>query len=92
MYDWCYNPKKSKDDWCYFDYLSNAIISSGYQIKTTLENLMIMISLHYECYMEDRDECVDSMEAHIDSIEEWVADTLLYVGECGGFREFDYWS
>lgn len=90
MYDWYYNPQKPKEDWCYFDYLANAIISSGYQIKTTLENLLIMISLHYDCHVEDRD--VDAMEAHIDSIEEWAADTLLYVGESGGFREFDYWS
>ena len=85
--DWRYDPLKPEEKWGMFDYLANTIMNSGYEIKTGLSNLMVMMILHFECWQEE----VDFMEAHIDSPEEWAQAIIDEVEASGGFREFDYW-
>ena len=70
-----------KEKWCMYDYMADAIRKSGYDVKTTMENLITMIFAHAECDIEEGTEI--DMESSYD-IMEWV-------NECGGLREFDYW-
>ena len=84
--DWRFDP--DKEPCCAYDYLAHKILESGYEIKTGLSNLMVMMILHFECCHEE----VDFMEAHIDSPEEWAQAVIDEVGISGGFEEFDYWN
>lgn len=83
--DWRFN--QSKEPCCAYDYLAHKILESGYEIKTGLSNLMVMMILHFECWQEE----VDFMEAHIDSPEAWAQAVIDEAELSGGLREFDYW-
>lgn len=83
--DWRFDP--DKEPCCAYDYLAHKILESGYEIKTGLSNLMVMMILHFDNYQEE----VDFMEAHIDSPEAWAQAVIDEVEASGGFREFDYW-
>lgn len=84
--DWRFDP--DKESCCAYDYLAHKILESGYEIKTGLSNLMVMMILHFDTHQEE----VDFMEAHIDSPEEWAQAVIDEAELSGGFREFDYWS
>ena len=86
--DWRYDPLKPEEKWCMFDYLANTIMNSGYEIKTGLSNLMIMLTLHFDGYVEDE---IDLMEVHIDEPKGYADAIIEFCKECGGFEEFDYW-
>ena len=69
-----YPPEK----WCAYDHMAAWIRKSGYSIKTTMENLIDMIFLHYDGELEDTGE-----EFTVEGCQEYV--------ECsGGLKEFDY--
>lgn len=70
-----------KEKWCMYDYMANAICKTGYEIKTSMENLIDMIFLHADSDVENGVEI--DMENSYD-IMEWV-------NECGGLKEFDYY-
>lgn len=83
--DWRFDP--NQEPRCAYDYLAHKILESGYEIKTGLSNLMVMMILHFDTHQEE----VDFMEAHIDSPEEWAQAVIDEAELSGGFREFDYW-
>lgn len=69
-----------KEKWCMYDYLANKIRKSGYEIKTTMENLITIILLNVDNAVEDGTDIVkDSSE-----------DIMWWVQEQGGLSEFDY--
>jgi len=69
-----------KEKWCYYDYMANEIRKSGYEIKTTMENLITMIFLHVKSAIEDG----------VDIIKDSSFDIMCWVNESGGLQEFDY--
>lgn len=69
-----------KEKWCDYDYMANEIRKNGYEIKTTMENLITMIFLHVDSAIKDG----------VDIIEDNPFDIMCWVKESGGLQEFDY--
>ena len=66
-------------EWCDYDYMAVWIRNKGYDIKTTMENLITMIFSHFECEMENKKDLYFSIE-----------NCQEYVESSGGLQEFDY--
>ena len=64
---------------CDYDEMAILIRQSKYEIRTTMENLINMIFLHFEGEMEN----TEGLYFSIDNVME-------YVNTSGGFKEFDY--
>ncbi len=71
-----------KEKWCDYDYMANEIRKCGYEIKTTMENLITMIFLHVESVIE----------SGVDIIQDSPFDIMCWIKESGGLQEFDYES
>lgn len=67
-----------KNKWCDCDRVAAWIIREGYEVQTTMENLIDMIFAHYEGECEEQDK------------EFSVDDCIKFVEASGGIREFDY--
>ena len=77
--------KYPKEKWCGYDYIAVWIRDNGYEPKTTMENLITMIFLHYESALESEEFYgKENYEFNIDCCKE-------YVLMSGGFKEFDYY-
>lgn len=73
-----------------YDNIANWIIEQGYKPKTTLENLVHMIILHFDCcdnYGEYNPE--NGCGGYGESFT--VEECKRYVEESGGLSEFDYY-
>lgn len=68
-----------KEKWCDYDHMAYWIRKLGYEIKTTIENLITMIFLHFYCELDD---CGKPFT--IDGCKQYVEDS-------GGLKEFDYY-
>lgn len=87
---WTYEPDTPEEKKCDCDRIADKIIQSGYKVKTTIENLVKMIILHF-----DRSEHYGEYDAGTGfggygecfTIEE----CRRYIDDCGGFSEFDYY-
>ena len=71
-----------KEKWCDYDYMADAIRKSGYEIKTTMENLITMIYLYVDSAIDDG----------VDIIRDSAFDIMYWVKESGGLQEFDYYA
>ena len=71
-----------KEKWCDYDYMADAIRKSGYEIKTTMENLITMIFLYVDSAIDDG----------VDIIRDSDFDIMCWVKESGGLQEFDYYA
>lgn len=69
---------------CDCDRIAKLIMDSGYKVKTTLENLVEMILSYYDT---DKEGCYQDIENE----NGVVAAVQMYVEDCGGFYEFDYY-
>lgn len=70
--------------------IENKIIADGYKPETSMENLITMIILHFDCddnYGEQDEETGFGGYGKEFTLEE----CLRYVEESGGYREFDYY-
>lgn len=67
-----------KEKWCYYDYMAVWIRGQGYDPKTTMENLITMIFLHYDGECEEQNK------------EFSIEDCIEYVESSGGIEMFDY--
>ena len=82
-----------KNKWCDLDYVASWIYDLGYTPKTTIENLVEMILLHYDGCLYDNDiyfygtDIEESENGVMISIE----DVSCFVEENGGLKEFDYY-
>lgn len=65
-----------------FDYMANLIRKEGYEIKTTMENLITMILLHVD----------GAIEEGTDIIKDDPFDIMCWIKENGGLKEFDYYA
>ena len=77
---WTYEPCAPDSKKCWLDCIADWITSTGYKAETTIENVVIMVTSHWELEMEDREECEDTIE-----------NCKQFVEESGGIGEFDYW-
>lgn len=65
-----------KEKWCDYDYMAAWIREQKYEPKTSMENLITMIFLHYDCEVEEFDG------PYIEAVQAYVSDN--------GLSEFDY--
>ena len=77
---WTYEPCTPDSKKCWLDCIADWITSTGYMVETTIENVAIMVTSHWEIEMEDRQEQEDTIE-----------NCIQFVEESGGIGEFDYW-
>ena len=67
-----------KENWCACDHIAAWIRGEGYEIWTTMENLVSMILLHYEGECEKKNQ------------EFSVEGCIEFIKTSGSIREFDY--
>lgn len=89
--NWIYEPNIPEEKKCDFDILADEILrqieesndqcGENEQIETSIENLVVMIYLHFK----------DEIDDMIDDIGIFDVDTIMeLVAESGGLKEFDY--
>lgn len=74
----------------YYNDIENKIINDGYEPKTTMDNLISMIILSFDCddnYGEYDEETGMGGYGNEFTLEE----CFRYVEESGGYEEFDYY-
>ena len=83
------NPEETYAE--YYNDIEEKIIKDGYKPNTTIENLITMIVLSFDCddnYGEYDEETGFGGYGEHFTLEE----CFRYVEECGGYAEFDYYS
>lgn len=79
-----------KEKWCDYDYMAVFIREQGYEPKTTMENLISMIFLHFD--NPDNFGEYDEETGFGGYGEEFTIEMCKeYVMASGGFYEFDYY-
>ena len=81
------NPRQTYEN--YRDEIEKAIKADGYQPETSMENLITMVILSFDCddnYGEYNPETGCGGYGEGFTLEE----CLNYVDDCGGWQEFDY--
>lgn len=77
---WTYEPNTAENKKCDCDRVADWIISTGYQVETSIENLVeIIISYAEDWYAS---EC-DNWKYNFEDVKE-------YVENSGGIAEFDF--
>lgn len=74
----------------YYDDIERKIIEDGYNPETTMDNLISMIILSFDCddnYGEYEEETGFGGYGNEFTLEE----CFRYVEDCGGYAEFDYY-
>lgn len=85
----CISDSEANYDMYYKD-IENKIIADGYKPKTSMENLISMIILSFDC--DDNYGEYDDETGLGGYGSEFTLDMCLqYVEDCGGYEEFDYY-
>ena len=82
------NPEATYE--AYYKDIEKKIIEDGYNPETTMDNLIVKIILSFDCddnYGEYDEETGFGGYGNEFTLEE----CFLYVEDCGGYREFDYY-
>lgn len=80
---WYYHSDEPAEKWCDLDRIAHWIEDQGYQPETSMENLVVVLALHFECYVESEDMDWPEPEKLVDEVAQFV--------ECSGtLRDFDY--
>ena len=82
------NPSRNFE--MHYNDIKNKIVADGYNPKTTMNNLISMIVLSFDCddnYGEYDEETGFGGYGEQFSLEK----CFRYIEECGGYREFDYY-
>lgn len=66
-----------------YEKLKQFITNSGYDVKTNLDNLIIMCFLHYDSYIEEHNSYTDADLDYID-------DCIVFIRD-NGLDSFDYY-
>lgn len=69
-----------KEKWCDYDHIAAWIHEVGYQIKTSMGNIITMMFIHYVSELDDLNE------------EFTIEGCKNYVKNSGGFAMFDYYA
>lgn len=91
---WYEDPSVPEEKWNDYDYMAWYIRKVGYEPKTDMENLISMVLLHYEAYLEEHEvvSYVDDEDRRpypMCLMINWN-DVGVFVNESGGWEEFDY--
>lgn len=78
---WTYKPNTPEDKKCDCDRVADYIISTGYQVETSIENLTELLISYAESWY--RSEINKDWEFKVE-------DVITYAEESGGFAEFDF--
>lgn len=82
-----------ENKWCDMDYMANWIRSIGYEPKTSMENLILMVFAHYESCLEEEGRTFYTDITKSENGDGWmvsIEDVSCYVKDNGGLEEFDY--
>ena len=80
---WKYVSDEPKENWCDLDRIAHWIEDQGYKPKTSMENMVVVLTLHFESHLETEDMEWPESEKLIDEVAQFV--------ECSGVLEyFDY--
>ena len=76
-----------KEKWCDYDYMAVWIREQKYEPKTSMENLITNIFLHYDCETEEESSSYNTENGnfegtYVEAVQTYVTDT--------GLSEFDY--
>ena len=86
---WTYEQNTPEDKKCDLDRLADWIMESGYKPKIGVENLAIMIMVHFDC--PDNFGAFDPATGSGGYGENYTLEECKrYVKDSGGFSEFDY--
>ena len=77
-----------KEKWCDYDYMATWIREQEYKPKTSMENLITMILLHYEGEIEDGESDYNTENGNFDGT--YIEAAQAFVMASGGLAEFDY--
>lgn len=86
---WTYEQNTPKEKKCDMDYVADWIVSKGYTPQTSMENLVVIIILHYEGALEENHghyAIAENSYAPMINID----DVAQFVEDSGGIKEFDY--
>ena len=81
--NWTYVPGEPESMWNSMDCVAHWIESLGYTPQTSMENLVVVLMLHFENFCED-------MHMDYPCFDDLVRQIALYVEEAGPLSEFDY--
>lgn len=89
---WNYDPETPEEKMCDMDRVAQMVLRNGYDPMTTMENLVSMIVLSYQGYLEE--ECLEfyAVENDPDDYDINIEDLESYIYDNGGFSEFDYFA
>lgn len=88
---WTYIPNIPEEKKCDMDIVADMITESGYKPLTDLENLVVMVILHFESETEDSSSeffptyDFRNLRINADGLKEFVKAS-------GGWKEFDYYA
>lgn len=86
---WTYEPDTPEENKCDYDRIADWVREKGYKPETSIEQLVYMIMLHFDCpdnYGKYDEETGFGGYGESFTVEE----CKRYVEESGGFKEFDY--
>ena len=86
---WTYEPNTKERDKCDCDRIADWICEKQYKIQTSLENLVNMILLHFDC-SDNYGEYDEETGCGGYGDEFTIEGCKQYVEDSGGFAEFDY--
>lgn len=74
----------------YYSDIERKIIADGYKVETTMENLISIIILSFDC--DDNYGEYDKETGFGGYGNEFTLEKCFeYIEDCGGYREFDYY-
>ncbi|RHA50457.1 hypothetical protein [Lachnospira eligens] len=76
-----------KEKWCDYDCMAAWIREQKYEPKTSMENLITNIFLHYDCEIEEESSSYNAENGNFDGT--YVEAVQAYVTDTG-LSEFDY--
>jgi len=80
---WTYEPDTPEEKKCDCDRIADYIKSTGYEVKTTIENLVYIIIASFD--YEESDDREYGNEFTVDGC-------IRYIEDSGGLAEFDYYA
>lgn len=83
-----------ENKWCDYDYVAAWIKGTGYEPKTTIENLVEMVVAHYDLELEDSNRTFYTDIKESENQNGWmisIKDVSCFVEDNGGLEEFDYY-
>lgn len=80
---WTYVPNEPESKWCDLDRIAHWIESQNYKPKTGIENITIILALHFEGDCED-------LGKHWPNSDVLIEDIALFVEQTGSLKDFDY--